>query len=585
MRCSECFAEMKEGPDGLVCELCGTSLAPLVEDGLLPPPENAPKSSNGWLIWLAASLGVVLVIGAGLLATQTDILKSLIGDRSNASAATSDSSSWLQAGASPAIVGSVVLSEESENLQLFADQKCQPVPPGGSDAVLALEWIGVDGERIAGVTPQFPRNWRLETVCRERTGRMFASASLSDGVAITEILSNGALAWTRILPAVSTDAASVDLFFGEAQIQALTPSERRGQFSLAAFDFDGAMLWQREIENVDPLSRPRIATNNVGDTVIAWNVDAAEPGVSVRVRAVSPQNTINYERTLADRSVPVSYLVSDDLARSVLIEGRAGFSVQFLDATGAPVWRRWIDADAAPIGVIQDGADYVLAALKGTDILLWRVRADGTRTEPLSLNLAKPVASATLHPVSDVRAVLALETETVQRGQLAISLPRLREALPAPDTSTESLPDLDLSPVEETAEIGPLAENAAEATATPVEPDRLPDPTPVRVPATEPDTTPAQPAVDERQEVVTEPQPTPPQVAAPTPEIAEASCTFRCAAAENPAATYPILQSVPLDEGEDLSSLVARLGDTHKQLCELSGGQPVVESAPDCIAQ
>ncbi len=472
---------------------------------------------------------------------------------------------------------------------MFAGATCQAIDPEERARIIEIEWIGFDGETQARISPQLPGNWQLQAVCRSAEGRVFASAKLGDGVAVSELLSDGGLAWSTVLPVARGAVANTELFFGERQIQVLAPSEARGTSTLTAFGLDGDRLWQRTLERVSPRSRPVVATNQVGETVMAWNTPSDATGIEARVQAVSPQNVGAYSIALNDRSVAVSGLISDDLAQSLLIEGQAGFSVQFIDSVGTPVWRRWIDANARPIGAIQDGSDYVVAAHDGVRVLIWRLRGDGRRSQAIEVELSDPVLAGDLYPYDNQRAALALNMEDGASRVLSLNLQRLREVA---EFSTISTGEVD-APIRQQEAQFALEQLPSEVESqtldNPIEPSAGPTPV-IRNP--EPIETAPEPATDlERASLEpVEPIKVAPQPAAPEPEASpqserEVSCTFRCAAIGNPLATYPILQTLELEEGEELDSASSRLRRSHKQLCELSGGQPAVESSPECTAR
>ncbi len=97
MRCSECFAEMKEGPDGPYCDACGLSMTALVEEGQLSQPA-APKpvSKRRW-VWGVSAILIAVLGGAGAWAYQTGLIDTFIASETEAVAATIRSRDLLPA--------------------------------------------------------------------------------------------------------------------------------------------------------------------------------------------------------------------------------------------------------------------------------------------------------------------------------------------------------------------------------------------------------------------------------------------------------------------------------------------------------
>ena len=586
MRCSDCFAEMKEGPDGLYCDACGTSLAPLMDDDGVQAeaPVAAPKPKRRWGLLLGAIMVAIIGGGAGW-AYQTGLMDTLIASEPEAVAATLPKQSVIASDPDSLINASVSLVAEAGRQQLFAGATCQNVQTDPEAGVFEAEWIGFDGEIVARLSPALPRNWRLQALCRSEDGRVFASAALADGIAVSELSPDGGLIWSSILPASRGAAERAELLFGEQQIQILAPAEARGQFTLTAFDLDGARLWQRTLDNVNPRSRPVIATNQVGETVAAWNTLSEEQGIEARVQAVSPQNVSAYAMTLTDRTVPVSGLIGDDLAQSLLIEGQVGFSVQFINSVGAPTWRRWIDANASPIGAIQDGTGYVIAAHEGVRLLFWRLQDDGQVSQPIEVELSTSVSSGRLDTFDGQRAALAIRSENGAPLLLSIDLQRLREAS---DVSSLQAETVETPSIPEVSEEDAVEDRVDVPEETFTGPSPTIDPTPVNLDTDPIETAPEPLPATQGVSVAPDPVESQPQAAAPVeeaPATSTLSCTFRCAASGNPLATYPILQTIELEDGESLETVTPRLRASHKQLCELNGGQPVVESSPECTAQ
>lgn len=591
MRCSDCFAEMKQGPDGLVCTACGTTLEPLIEEGqpALPGPERASKRS--WVAWTILAFAILFVGGiAGTLALSETARDAIVSAFVEEPAPTGAAPSIVTNDPDNLIINTLELAQDGEVANVFAGLVCQSVPGQAEGATMPIEWVTFGQEVSATLRASLPQNWKLLEICRDRSGQVFASASLADGLAISKIDRTGGLAWMRILPVPTGRIAEARLDLVNGQIMVLAPSSISGNFSLTSFSIEGEQLFERPVPNVARGARPVLTTSSVGDTVLAWPPATSADGVSLRLRALSPQNTINYDTELSDRSVPVAAAVSDDLARTLLIEGRNGFAAQFVSAAGDPVWRRWVDPDAQPIGAVLDGPDFIVAAIKGEDLAFWRLREDGTKSDPVMARLTRQVDRVRLVSAEPGRASLTLEDPAGVQTLFVIDLKRVPTVANLDPASSPRLDEFSSETsvsIEQPQVAIPQVEPEPETIA--VNADFTPPPEEV-LPTGPAKGSQPQSSVQTRTNEA-EPRAAPIQtVSAPTqpvltPEPAEASCTFRCAAIENPEATYPIMQTIALDEGETLSVLQGRLGPTHKKLCEVSGGQLVVESVPDCIAQ
>lgn len=588
MRCSDCFAEMKQGPDGLFCDACGTVLAPVNEDAEVRQiPENG-KWLSGSMKWLiGASLIAVVMAGGALFGPA------LFGDwiAPRLGAMTSDPAPVEQiilGDEARLVSGTLVLNESPGAVQLFADQTCQAVPASGA-VTNRIEWIGFDGEKVASVSPQIPSNWRLDQICRDEAGAIIASAKLTDGVAISAISADGMLEWTRLLSvSVSTDQASQLSLIG-GQILIVTPASVPGRFTISSFDKGGERLWQRELSGLVAGMQPYLSTGDMGDIAIAWNSVDDAAVISARVMTLTPQNLVNFDQTFAKRIVPIAALISDDVARTLLIEGQDGLSAQLISSDGRLLWRRWLDADASPVGVIQYGQESLVAGQRGQDLVFWRVRDDGTRTNPVSVSLEIAPVSAKLVSINDLRAAVYLEAEDGARSQIVLNLEQLSTAGGLDgdiETRPRPLPAVDELQSPQTVPPEPIEEEAE----APLVIDSTPEierPAPQQVAAA-----PAQadPILDEQTDArpVTPPREIAEIVAAPIetgPEPTEASCMFTCVDAQNADRTYPIMQIRQLNPGETTDALSQRLGETHDQLCRLSGGQTVLESVPECAAR
>ncbi|MEO1661327.1 MAG: hypothetical protein AAFR51_10085 [Pseudomonadota bacterium] len=585
------------GPTGPYCEACGTELQALGEDGdvVMPPVQ---KRRPIWFKLFGATFVLALLGGAGVYAADRYGLKMPDFDFVSASDAPAEPTSQLLVADPLSLVQRVTLIDAgAETLTLIAAQGCQRVAQTPAE----IAWVTPRGDRLFSLSPLLPDNWQVQEVCPTRTNGAIASAVLSDGLAISEISANGSISWTRILPVEAVDAMTLSTKIIDEQVLVISPTPQKTLHLLTAYGLDSVLLWQRLLPEVRAETSPILASSPLGDILIVYNVETDAGTYAVRVTALTPQNTVTYSVDLEDRTLPATAVTSDDLGRVLVLEGRSGIAVQLLSASGAPVWRRWIDPQARPIGAIFDGDQFLVVGHKAGALMLWGVRENGTRSRVIELPLDVDLTRGVLQSLNDVQASLEVMDADGGEHRLILNLVRLSEALVYDGTDSDVRPPSPREVGDVALEL-PATDPSVSAQVNidaPMMETEAPPETPMPDPASRAaiEVTPPVAEIAEQAQLdnqANEPEsaaaemPTPDRGLSPEPapaEPAEVQCLFACAANGNAAATYPIMQTVPLFEGEAVTDVPERLTETHAGLCQLSGGQPVVESLPDCTAR
>lgn len=608
MRCSECFGEMEQKPQGLVCKSCGFSVQIVDEDGAVVPEVETVSRDRGWLKWVIAA-AVLLAALAGAGYWYSGLLE--VSERGQIAVIANEPTRTpiVQTDAQNLIAYADLIEASPGQVRVLGEASCLRLSGDAGARVDQISWLDLSGNVVASLAPQLPANWSLAGACRSTSGRVQTLAGSADGLSLSGVDQEGTILWTRILSGDRRDAA-LHIMPGQTDQTIVLMRTGAQEFDLRVFDSAGQELWRRGISGTAPGPAPELTTNRVGDLVMAWNEQVTGGGLSLSVLALSAQNIVNFSQTYFERTVGLSGLAGDDLASTYILEGEAGFAVQKIRADGTPDWRRWLDASARPIGIVFDGSDLVVAAYQDGDLLFWRLNEAGQRSVAIPVPLGATVAKAYLESLDDTRARVTLWFDDGAQRGILVNLVRLREAavietgdfLPPsePEAPGDAMVDtVDLAvpaegpdqttPSEEIAPVAmdpeptiaseppissPVADTEGAIEAAPVQRDPSPEPEPETVEA------PDQVASDPPVEVA------PIEPARDAVSVApEAICTFFCAALDNSEVTYPMTEAIVLGEDEALESLEARLEGIHERICADSGGQLVVESLPNCTAQ
>lgn len=602
MRCSECLGEIVQKPEGLVCNACGASVQVHEENGEvlreIEPALQRRGVSNSVIVVCGL---LVAVIGAMYWLWQNPRAVNIQNFSSNL--AEPEITSLAMRDEARLIAYEGTLLGANNELRVLGVASCQKVPVNADPMPLHISWFSLPRAFSVSVSPQLPDNWRLTAACRSETGRIFVLAGSADGVVLSALGQDGAILWTRLLPSDQSDA---ELFVstGETDKALILTRAEANSFELRVFDHNGEGLWRRTLTNVVPGTAPVLATNRVGDIVIAWNDGQGVEKPVLRLLSLSEDNTVNYNQTYTNRTVELVGLASDNVANVYVLEGAKGFSVQKLRVDGSTDWRRWLDADARPIGIVVDGEDLVVAAHKDQSLMFWRVHGLSGRSAQASVELDGFISKALLETIDYERSRLTLTMVNGEWRQVLINLVRLREAaaIDAADiiSSLDAPPEIDTLLSAELLQTDmrvPESESVLGVAAM-VESDEVPQAEEASLEViTEPELSVVEDAIsseplvsDTRFETRSADRPESISTDATTasassPAASEMSCTFSCAATGNLAATYPMTQNIALGESEPQEAFKARLEQIHAQICSDSGGQPLAESLPDCVAQ
>lgn len=588
MRCSNCFGELKEGPDGLRCDACDTTLQPLIEGQTADDGSYiAPPVKNRLLPRIIALVGgLALAATLALIFLKSPRQQAFDGKEEAPSELTVVAETLVLTDPSSIVRRASRQSSIDGQVTLFMENRCQNMP-GGS--ISSIGWRSLSEENLFQIAPSLPANWDMQIACPTTTNTLIAGALLSDGVAISSVLADGTLAWTRILPANQPTADSFAMQVVGEDIVVVSPDVSSKGFVIAVYSLDGARMWQRAVSEVSPVGSPQIAANASEAVFVA--VNAMQPGgtISAELLAVSVMGDEVYETGLQDRSVPIAAIAVDPDGGAVLMEGRRGLSLQAIAEDGSELWRRWVSADEVPIGVISNGSNYLFASTSGRTLLLRSARKDGAISNPIELDLVEDIDGGSLTSVNDEEAIMTLHLFDQDAPiELVLDLTRLVEAVTFDEVASDLItasefgdPAFSSAPSNENAVLEPLSESIPDADAPDDAEIETIDanvvdegPQTVAITLPEPSKSPATPGADLAGNSRVEPDP-----------VTDVQCTFVCASLEDNEATYTLMQSVALQEGETPADVSPRMRDTHVLLCDVSGGQPVAEFTRNCTAQ
>ena len=573
MRCSECFGEMQEGPNGLYCKACGTSLAPVSDEAQASPkpPKQPGKSSR--LSWVFAILLPVLMILTGVVAIPLLSSEDLF-EQAEAPVEIEAPQFLVADDPSGLVVSERALPKDPGVLHVFAEPRCQSVAGEASEAKGDIIWMAADLSVEYALSPGLPGNWQLSQLCRERSGRVFFAANVANGTMIGELSPEGAIIWTQAIPRTETAPRDMKLYLSGPHLRLLLPvSEDR--ISLSSFALDGDLLWTRTLDRPDAEADLHLTDNLIGEAIVAWEEATSDAGTVLRVITLSPLNALVSDRIYENRPGALEYMAGDDVAGLGLLEGNEGIALTQLDGLGEVSWSAAIDERASPIGFAQGEMEYVVAGHSGSQIKLWRVQYDGSIIGTADIALRAAFKPTGFHQSRNGDFLISLETEMGNRMQIRVDRTRLVEttqaqlatvATPGP-ADTPTLDEL----IAETSEVLDRSETIDEL------PSIEPSPAPSRAnddPPVSVSPAPAQAEAPERTESLVEPQ----------PPVA-ARCQFECVANDGSELIYALTQVIDIEPERSAAEPSADLHNTHKKLCQLSGGVVQEPSGRVCSAQ
>lgn len=598
MRCSVCFAEMKQGPTGLECLVCDTKLEPLPDHG---DSTLSLINSNRPFIRDVAILIVTVVIGLFFWAIIAFAPEESTELENEISAQALSEASALVVGDENAIIAQAFqLVERSGTAFLLREKGCQRI---FGDDVETIQWFNAAGDALTATRPAFPGNWRMEAVCPIERGGAAVAALLNGGVALSHVAESGDLIWTQIGAATDLDPDHVVLLKQDEDLLLVSHDRSVSEVQVVSYEATGAENWKQTLSASSPVELIRVAETRLGDFLIAWR----EPETGVRLVIISTTGLVLQDNIIRDRISPLKSIAQDDIGRTLMLTGEAEIEIELVSQSGASERRISLGPSAFPIGVtVYEGAFFIFGASE-SGLMIWGMDPQGTLSERMDIQIDATILSGAVRRMNEAEAVLSLQTGDAARMEMVVDLRRLANGLIyETSSSTFDLPaPAELAPEDEvqsdtdsidvpgsseaiapalnevlagTASIEPsvtpIAEETSVADASPSIEEELPN----AVAEAPEDSDPRQ---DEEQLSLEEPvlDSSNPNLA---PEPSQARCTFTCISLSEPKAEYVLMQSVERGEGESLADVSLRLNETHVNLCAVSGGEPEPTFEREC---
>lgn len=567
MRCTVCFGEMKQGPEGLECKSCGLALDAVSEEGaeiaLAEPRSHWPRTAliAGGVVFLAGFLAFLISYSpsedAGATGLSNRATVAVIED-------------YILDDDAQLVSDMIERRSTSEAANLVNSIGCQRV---AADSETSIRWVSMVGATLNSIRPAIPANWELHSACPTESGGAYLLTHLNDGVAISEVSATGDLVWSQLLPADSElPDASVMTVIGR-EIVLLLPLLDVSAMRVVSLDLDGTEMWSETIYVTAPVERPHVAQNGLGDFVHAWT----EMDRATRLAVLSPAGVLVQNTAITGPSSSLSGVAGDDLGQSLLVFDEAGVSAQLVSAAGT-VGQRWlIDSDMTPIGVVRHEATFLIFALSPTRLSIWGVNEYGATSSPIELNVSNQLIDGEIHQINAFEAIASLRADNGAITDITLDLRRIRNGLVfgSSDGVSTIINVLDADVPDEQPDLATDLSAVATAEIVAINDDLI---------ASEPDD--AEPSErDIQSDAQNETDVTPlseiATVAAPPSTNAlglsenEVRCTFSCQTVEAPIAEYVLSQIVERTSDESPEDVRLRLNTAHENLCSLSGGEPV----------
>ena len=600
MRCSICLAELKETPTGLVCDACDASFEAMVDEDA--ESLESEQSRFGRSTWIAIASGAVVSAllffvgifyfapgqqaGQGASATPDLVVKLL------------SEGGFVSSDDGRIVLEALRVGDLDGGAVLIADKGCQDL---SATPVEAIQWVNIAGAPLQSVRPDLPGNWSLDAACPTRDRGAVLGTFLQDGVAISRVDTTGNLIWTQVKTASALSPETVSMRMLDETIYVVAQGGDNAEVKIASIDARGEENWAVPVAASGGVTDPQIVQNSFGEILLAWN----EGANAVRLVTLSTSGIIVQDTLLPERALALKAVSDDDIARTLILQGGLESVAEVVSASGALEWR-WQSADpATPLGVLRDAQGFLVFAASGPRLLVWKLDASGNTSEALEVVLAEEISSGNIKRLNAVEAAATLELSDGRPVDLVLDLRRLSNALTiepadlpsialtvadvAVENSDQTLAD-PITLAETPAEEGPSpAPGNVAAASIEVEPEpTLPEVLLVEA-SSDP---PPQDEVAGRVELDTAEAGT---VAVSTAEVtgaipvlvpetdpSTARCTFTCVSLDAAAAQYTLMQSVDVIDGETLADVSLRLNDTHKNLCAISGGEPVPDYDREC---
>lgn len=488
MRCSTCLIEMRRQKGGHVCPKCGASGSAVLDDGTEAEFEPARARSGGWV----PGLMVLVLLTSGAAGAAWWFRDALPMD-------------FLSLADRPATLAAPAPDRRMARREEFGpdlrDGVISVFGTDGEDRVLAftaldsgelitvLSHPATDGSAgrasIVRVDGSAELGVRALAVPEGLTGASLAPAGVSGFyLALTEpggvrLLSYGegaVPAWERRVDRAAPPQKSALVLAGSGAVFLIGPAEADQRLGIAAYDPNGAQLWQRTFIAPED-GRVFAALTEAGGVFAAFE--------TARVSEFTEVNALWFAAGGETLQAAAGLRIDGRLAGALpvdsgvlLLEQGAGVKLSRMSAAGTLLSERDVPAallhDALALGRSEAGfavsAAYPLADIQ-TDLSVTRFDASGTESSVASWRLPPHVAPLLASSVQEQTSLLA---GTLGQGADAdaflLVLPRgapepSPEAVSAPEAREAVLPETSLAWSADPLNVQPAPDAAIAASA------------------------------------------------------------------------------------------------------------------------
>lgn len=598
MRCSVCFAEMKQSPNGLECVVCQTRLEAQTDEQAASPRVLLTDRS---LFRDAAILVGTVVVGLvfwGIIAFAPG--EKVVAESEIETTELSDAITLIEGDESEIISRAFKLVEGSGTALLLREKGCQRL---SSEGVETVQWLNFSGDKLYTIRPNTPGNWRMHSICPLERGGAAIAALFNVGAALNHVGEHGELLWTQIITANNLDPEHVVLLEQEENLLLVSHDRISNEIQMVSYASSGVNNWKQTLTAPSVIEPIRVAETRLGDFLIAWR----EPVTGVRLVIISTTGLVIKDNIIEDQLLPLNSVAQDDIGRTLMLLGHEEVGIELVSQSGVSESQRVLATAATPLGlIVYEGTFFVFAASQ-SHLMIWGMDARGTLSERKDIRIDAQIISGAARRVNEVESILSLQTDNAASMELVIDLRRLANGLnyetTDPAFDIDALAELaperemnaDTEPMDVTTlsaiDISELGERATSSMSS----ERLNEAPIVEArsindsPLIEHILSTTETKVKESDATTpTEDQLSEPAPALSLPVLAEtnaplrARCTFTCISFNEPIAEYVLMQSVERHEGESINDVSLRLNDTHVNLCTLSGGAPEPTFEREC---
>lgn len=585
MRCSICLSEMRPGPEGFICTECDTTIVSTLID---QDREIVPSGRRLWDVGIMVAAIILAGFFIFAIVTFAPALDETDTDFTSRNSIMS-ANQLIVSNADLPVVDLYQHKSDRDIAILVEEKKCQRIL---LESAKTIEWYSLKSQTQSTMRPALPGNWEANQACLSSDNRVLLGSVLTDGVAISEINSEGALSWTQLITSSGPNRDEFSMSMFDENLFVLSEDRDAGQVKFASFGPGGKRNWEQSIDSKIAEGRPRIVRNSFGDVLLAWK----ETPRSVRVIISSMTGIVVQDTIYPDAGLPFRGIADDNIGRTLLLRGDGEVSIEIVSDHSGVELQQIIDTASMPIGVVRNDRLFLVFAASKSMLEMRGVDEFGNLSDPIRIEIAESIESGEIHKISSSEVMVTLQLNNAAPIEIVISLDHIAEALQFtsrarapeivfedPNTSSEQ-PRLDVD-VSSDKPIAPVVLNSPEPLdaanltvssesvgAASASAEMATDTTDIEVENRDSQVEP---------NVMIDADSVEPRAS----ENRQARCTFSCRSLDEPVIDYVLMQTVEVMSDETLADVALRLNDSHESLCAVSGGQPVPEFTRSCGSQ